>query len=206
MDKNSWHLTIRKYSGTGSPEEIGVRVRAGWLPLLRRHPGFQAYFAARIDGGGGVFAVAVFDAREAALAANTQALEWARAELTDLLTSPPEVTLARVERHHSASEAGGGSYLMVRRNRVLAPSSSQPPSLQEALVALTLRQPGFRHLYEGRDEAQEDQAVAVGVFTNRDTATAAHAQAVALMAKHREVWPTPAELPLAGEVLVQAIA
>jgi hypothetical protein len=68
-----------------------------------------------------------------------------------------------------------------------------------------LEQPGFRHLYTGRDEAQTDRSVAVSVFSNRDTATAAHAQVAALMAQHREVWPKPPRLVLAGEVLVATV-
>jgi hypothetical protein len=77
--------------------------------------------------------------------------------------------------------------------------------VQERLVPLTLEQPGFRHLYTGRDEAQSDRSVAVSVFTNRDTATAAYAQVAALMAQHRDVWPNPSRLILAGEVLVAAV-
>ncbi len=44
----------------------------------------------------------------------------------------------------------------------------------------------------------------MSVFTNRDTATAAHAQAVALMARHREVWPRPSRVLMRGEVLAGA--
>jgi hypothetical protein len=91
-------------------------------------------------------------------------------------------------------------------SKLIGPASSVLPAVQERLVPLTLAQPGFRHLYTGRDEAHPDRLVAVPIFTNRDTATAAHAQEVALMAQHRDVWLSPTRIILAGEVLVSAIA
>lgn len=204
MDEDWWHLAIRKYSGTGPPEEIGRRVREGLLPMLRQTPGFRAYYAARIDGGGGVFSVSVFDTREAMLATNAEALGWAGTTLADLLTGAPEVTTADVKVHLDATRPGHDSYIMVRMTEGLGPAKAVLPTVQERLVPLTLEQPGFRHLYTGRDDAQEDRSVAVSVFTNRDTATAAHAQVAALMARHRDLWPKPPRIVLAGEVLVAA--
>jgi hypothetical protein len=205
MDGAAWHLAIRTYRGTGPPEEIGRRVREGLLPILRQQPAFRAYYAARIDGGGGVFSVSVFDEREAMRAANTLVLDWARSELGDLLTSAPEVTTADVKVHLDAQRPGAEGYVIVRMTDGLGPTSAVLPTVQEQLVPLTLEQPGFRHLYTGRDEAQPDRSVAVSVFSNRDTATAAHAQVAALMAQHREVWPKPPRLVLAGEVLVATV-
>jgi quinol monooxygenase YgiN len=201
-----WYLTIRKYSGTGPPEEIGRRVREGLLPALRQEPGFRAYYAARFDGGGGVFSVSVFDDQDAMAAANGLALTWARSNLADLLVGVPEVTTADVKVHLDAQQPGWDAYVMVRMTDDLGPASSILPTIQEKLVPLTLAQPGFRHLYAGRDEARPDRSVTVSVFANRDTATAAHAQAVALMAQHRDIWPSPTRIVLAGEVLVSAIA
>jgi quinol monooxygenase YgiN len=201
-----WYLTIRKYSGTGAPEEIGRRAREGLLPILRQEPGFRAYYAARIDGGGGVFSVSVFDDREAMLAANARALDWARSSLADLPTGAFEVTTADVKVHLDTTRPGQDSYIMVRFTNGLGPVTGVLPTVQERLVPLTLEQPGFRHLYTGRDDAQPDRSIAVSVFTNRSTATAAHAQVVALMAKHRDVWPQPPKIVLAGEVLVAALA
>jgi hypothetical protein len=48
--------------------------------------------------------------------------------------------------------------------------------------------------------------VAVTIFTNRGTATAAHAQVAAMMAQHRDIWPTSPRVLLAGEVIVAALA
>jgi hypothetical protein len=158
-----------------------------------------------MDGGGGVFSVSVFDNREVMSAVNTRALDWARSELGDLLTSTPTVTTADVKVHLDAQRPGTDGYVMIRMTDGLGPASVVLPAVQERLVPLTLEQPGFRHLYTGRDEAQPDRSVAVSVFFNRDTATAAHAQVAALMAQHRDVWPNPPRIVLAGEVLVATV-
>jgi hypothetical protein len=48
MSNAWWYLTIRRYSGSGPPEEIGRRVREGLLLALRQQAGFRAFFAARL--------------------------------------------------------------------------------------------------------------------------------------------------------------
>ena len=206
MSDGSWHLTIRKYNASGPPEEIGRRVREGLLPLLSREPGFRAYYAARMDGGSGVFSVSVFADHNAMLVANERAMAWAGPNLGALLTRVPEVTTVEVKVHVDAPRQGHDSYLLVRMTDGLGPFSAVLPTVQERLVPLTLEQPGFRHLYSGRDEAQDDLSISVSVFSNRSTATAAHAQVAALMTQHRDLWPRPTRIMLAGEVLVAAVA
>ncbi len=204
MSGDSWYLTIRKYSASGPPEEIGRRVREGLLPVFTQDPDFRAYYAARMDGGSGVFAVSVFANRDAMLAANSYSKAWVVPNLGALLTAVPEVTTVAVTVHLDAAQQGHDSYVLVRVTGGLPPFSAVLPTVQESLVPLTLEQPGFRHLYSGRNEAQKDQAVGVSVFSNRSTATAAHAQVAALMARHRDLWPNPTRIVLSGEVLVGA--
>ena len=207
MDDDAyWHLTIRRYTGTGPPETIGDRVREGLLPTLRDEPGFRAYHAARLDGGGGVFSVTVFDDAEAMAAANARVMDWARGSLADLLSAPPEVTTADVRVYLGGERPGSDGYMLIRATEGLAATPEIMPAVQERLVPLTLEQPGFRRLYTGRDAARQDRAIAVSVFTNRDTATAAHSQVVAMMARHRDVWPLPSRMLMGGEVLASASA
>lgn len=201
-----WYLTIRRYSGTGAPEEIAQRVRDGLLPGLRQEPAFRAYYVARIDGGGGIFSVTVFDARDPLRAANERAIAWSAENLSGLVTGAPEVISADVKVHLDSDRPGGDSYVMVRVTEGLGPAAGTLPMVQERLVPLTLEQPGFRHLYTGRDEARPDRAVAVSVFSHRSTATAAHAQVAALMAQHRDIWPRSPEVLLKGEAVVAALA
>lgn len=206
MSNAWWYLTIRRYSGTGAPEEIAQRVREGLLPDLRQEPAFRAYYVARIDGGGGIFSVTVFDSREPLRVANQHAITWAAEALAGLVTGVPEVISADVKVHLDAERPGSDSYIMVRVTEGLGPAVAILPTVQERLVPLTLEQPGFRHLYTGRDEARPDRAVAVSVFTHRSTATAAHAQVAAMMAQHRDIWPRSPEVLLKGEVVIAALA
>lgn len=206
MSEALWYLTIRRFSGTGAPEDIAQRVREGLLPVLRQEPAFRAYYVARIDGGGGVFSATVFDDGATARRINEHVMAWARTNMADLLIGAPVVTRAGVTVHLDAERPGSDSYMMVRVTEGLGPAAGILPTVQETLVPLTLEQPGFRHLYTGRDEQQPDRSVAVSVFTNRSTATAAHAQVAALMAQRREIWPQSPKVLLAGEVIVAALA
>lgn len=206
MSDAVWYLTIRRYSGTGAPEEIAQRVRDGLLPTLRQEPAFRAYYVARIDGGGGVFSASLFDDRATARRINDYVLGWAGAHLSDLLTGAPVVTRATVTVHLDAERKGGESYMLVRATEGLGPAAGTLPAVQDKLVPLTLEQPGFRHLYTGRDEERPDRGIAVSIFTNRSTATAAHAQVAAMMARHRDIWPQSPQILLAGEVIVAALA
>ncbi|MBK1661044.1 hypothetical protein [Paracraurococcus ruber] len=206
MSDALWYLTIRRFSGTGAPEDIAQRVRDGLLPILRAEPGFRAYYVARIDGGGGIFSATIFDDQAAARRINDTVLHWAEANMADLLTGAPVVIRAGVSVHLDATKPGSDSYMLLRVTEGLGPSAGVLPTVQEKIVPLTLEQPGFRHLYTGRDEAQADRSVAVSVFSNRSTATAAHAQVAALMAQHRDIWPQSPKVVLAGEVIVSALA
>jgi len=205
VNENHWHLTIRRYAGTGPPEAIGERVRVGLLPTLELRPGFRAYLAARLDGGGGVFSVSVFDSVDAMEAANAQALHWANSALADLISAPPDITTASVRIYLGGDRPGSDGYVLIRETDGLGPTPQIMPVIQEQLVPLTLEQPGFRRLYTGRVSTQEDKAIAVSVFTNRDTAMAGHAQVAAMMAQHRDVWPNPSRVLMRGEVLASAV-
>jgi quinol monooxygenase YgiN len=207
MEDVWWHLTVRKYGSAGPPEEIGGRVERGVAPVLRAQPGFRAYLGARLDGGGGVFSVTVFEDRAALAAANERVRAWAGNNLRDLLPEPPEVITADVTVHRGAAEASGrDGYVSVRTTEGLGPPSRVLPEVQRLLVPLVTAQPGFRRFYAGRDEAAPDRSVAVYVFKDRDTTTAAQEQVAALMARHREVWPHPPRTLMAGQTLFAFVA
>ena len=95
MSDPQWYLTIRRYSGNGAPEEIAQRIREGLLPTLRREPSLRAYYVARIDGGGGIFSATLFDDQQTARRITNHVLDWAGANLADLLTGTPLITRAR---------------------------------------------------------------------------------------------------------------
>ncbi len=72
-------------------------------------------------------------------------------------------------------------------------------------MPLTLKQSGFRRLRTSRDTVRPDRAVAVSVFTNRDTAPASHAQVAAMMVRHRDVLPEPSPRRKGRQVLAGAV-
>jgi hypothetical protein len=60
------------------------------VPLLRRAPGFIAYYA--VDGGGGSMAtVSMFSTEAMALDSNQIAAAWLRENVADLQPEPPEI-------------------------------------------------------------------------------------------------------------------
>ncbi|WP_165838990.1 antibiotic biosynthesis monooxygenase [Roseicella frigidaeris] len=206
MSDALWTLTIRRFSSTGAPEEIAQRIRQGLLPSLRQAPGFRAYYVARVDGGGGIVSATIFEDEAAADRATEQVLAWTAANLADLVTGAPVVTRATLHLHFDAERPGLDSYMLVRMTEGLGPANGNLPVVQERLVPISAEQPGFRHLYIGRDRDQAGRGFAVSIFTNRSTATAAHAQVAAAMAQRRDLWPQSPQVLAAGEVIVAAVA
>ena len=90
------YATIRKYRNMRSVAEAARRAEAELVPVLKRVPGFRAYYI--IDCGEGVTAsISVFDGREGALASNEQAVAGVLEHLADGHDGqPPEVTVGRV--------------------------------------------------------------------------------------------------------------
>lgn len=88
------YVTIRSYAATGSVEEIVHQVEASILPMLKKHPGFHAYWAGRSEDG--VFSVSLFDTQANAEAAQDAVRGIVAANLTELLPQPPVVTRGEV--------------------------------------------------------------------------------------------------------------
>ncbi len=149
----------------------------------------------------------MFDDRAALVAASGRVTAWAAAHLQDLLVAPPETTFVEVRLRLAAElPSGRGTYVSIRETVGLGPQSGVLPAAQELILPLVAAQPGFRRYYAGRDEARPDRAVTVSVFSNRDTATAAHERVLATMAQRRDLWPNPARIVMRGEALIAVTA
>ena len=68
------YASIRRYR-TPQPEEVRRRVEVGFLPMLRKQPGFVSYTLVH-DGNGVMISVTVFQTREGAEDSNRLAAEW----------------------------------------------------------------------------------------------------------------------------------
>ncbi|THA86371.1 hypothetical protein [Streptomyces sp. A0592] len=89
------YAVIRRYEGVTDPGEAGRLVDEGFVPLLRRVPGFVAYYW--VDAGDGVMvSTSVFEDRAGADASVGRAADFVRENLAALLPNPPRVTAGRV--------------------------------------------------------------------------------------------------------------
>lgn len=84
------HISIRRYANVRSVGEVCRKIELSFVPLMRRSPGFIAYYA--VDGGGGAMAtVSVFSTEAMALESNQIAAVWLRENVADLQPEPPEI-------------------------------------------------------------------------------------------------------------------
>jgi hypothetical protein len=89
------YLVIRKFSRMRTVDEAVRRAESGIAQLMKQSPGFRGYYI--FDAGNGVAgSVTFFDDRESAAAANSKALAWIQASLSDLIDGDPEVICGEV--------------------------------------------------------------------------------------------------------------
>ena len=89
------YATVRRYEDVTDPAEAGRRVSEGFVPLIRRIPGFVAYYW--VDAGDGVMAsTSVFEDRRGAEASTEVAAKWVRENIASLLPHPPLMTAGEV--------------------------------------------------------------------------------------------------------------
>ena len=88
-------VVIRKYAAGARAGEVARRVGEGLVPVLRRLPGFRAYYCFVGEDGRPV-SVSIVESRAAAVVANERAREWVAANMADLLPNPPEVTMGEM--------------------------------------------------------------------------------------------------------------
>lgn len=89
------YAVMRRYEGVTDSAEAGRRVDEGFVPLLRRVPGFVAYYW--VDAGEGVMvSTSVFEDRSGAEESIERAADFVKDNLASLLPNPPQVTAGTV--------------------------------------------------------------------------------------------------------------
>ena len=89
-------VVIRRYAAAGArTDEVARRVAEGLVPVLKRQPGFRAYYCFVGEDGRPV-SVSVVGSRAAAVVANERTREWVAANMADLIPDPPEVTMGEM--------------------------------------------------------------------------------------------------------------
>ena len=88
------HISIRRYDKVVSVSEVCRKIETSFVPLIRKFPGFVAYYA--IDGGGGTMAtVSVFSTEAMALESNDTAAQWLQDNVADLQPEPPTIVAGK---------------------------------------------------------------------------------------------------------------
>ena len=87
--------TVRRYEGVTNTDEVGKRIREGFVPLISEHRGFVAYY--EVDAGDGVMSsTSVFEDQAAAEDSNALAADWVNANIAELVPNPPVITAGHV--------------------------------------------------------------------------------------------------------------
>jgi len=88
------HISIRRYDKVVSVSEVCRRIETSFVPLMRKFPGFIAYYA--VDGGGGTMAtVSVFSTEQMALESNETAAAWLQQNVADLQPVPATIVAGK---------------------------------------------------------------------------------------------------------------
>jgi heme-degrading monooxygenase HmoA len=201
-------VTIRRYDAGPTTDEIGRRVRDGLVPLLRKQPGFRAYYAFASDDGRPV-AVSVFDSRAAAMAANERARAWAAENASGLLPNPPEVMSG--EMQHGVvpprPQRGGVDevlHVTIRTYDGVASVDRVFLRTRSTLVPLIKGQAGLRSYCSFGSEQVHGRIVSVTAFDSAEAAAAANERVrEAIAAELSELLPKPPEV-MAGQTFVAA--
>lgn len=89
------YASIRRYEGAGKVDEITRLVKEDLLPILKKVPGFIAYYA--VDARYGVaVTITIFKDRGAAVQANKLAEKWVEENLASTFIKSPEVMSGQV--------------------------------------------------------------------------------------------------------------
>lgn len=96
------YAVIRNFPQMRNVEEAGRLAETGLAPILRRQPGFRAYYIVRFEGGGGG-SISLFDSADTAKAAHERSLAWIKENLANMVGgSAPVVTMGEVLAEVSA--------------------------------------------------------------------------------------------------------
>ncbi|MFZ1415377.1 MAG: hypothetical protein WAS73_12475 [Defluviicoccus sp.] len=90
------YVSVRCYRQVHSVSEVCRKIEESFVPLLRRTPGFIAYYA--VDGGGGAMAtVSIFSTEAMAIESNDKAATWLQANAAELQPEPPQIVAGKVK-------------------------------------------------------------------------------------------------------------
>jgi hypothetical protein len=90
------YVSVRRYDNVRSVSRVCGRIAESFVPLLKRMPGFIAYYA--VDGGNGTMAtVSVFSTEAMAHESSEVAGRWLKENVADLQPDPPTILAGKAE-------------------------------------------------------------------------------------------------------------
>lgn len=90
------YISVRRYNNVTSVGAVCRKIAESFVPLVKRSPGFIAYYA--VDGGGGTMAtVSIFSTERMATESNQVAADWLRENVADMQPEPPEIIAGKAE-------------------------------------------------------------------------------------------------------------
>jgi hypothetical protein len=94
------HIAIRRYGLlTREPiEKVLQGIREGFMPILKKEPGFLAYYALS-SGSGTITSISIFEHRAQAEKSSRMAEDWVGKNLTNTLPTSPEIISGEVGVH-----------------------------------------------------------------------------------------------------------
>jgi Antibiotic biosynthesis monooxygenase len=95
-EERDMYAAIRRYhTDPDSVDEIAGRVNEEFVDMINDMPGFVTYFVLN-TGQGEIGSVSVFEDQQSAEESNSQAEEWVRQNLSELLPTPPNFAAVQV--------------------------------------------------------------------------------------------------------------
>lgn len=90
------YVSVRRYDNVRSVSQVCGRIAESFVPLLKKTPGFIAYYA--VNGGGGTMAtVSVFSTERMAHESNELAAVWLKDNVAELQPDPPTILAGKAE-------------------------------------------------------------------------------------------------------------
>jgi len=84
-----WYTLIRRYTLSGSPDQVVQELNSGYLPLIRQADGFVSYAVVTSDNNT-VTTITTFESRAQQESAARAEADWVQQNLASLLPSPAE--------------------------------------------------------------------------------------------------------------------
>ena len=200
------YVTVRKYAYKAILiDGLVPSVRDGFVPLLRRTPGFRGYCAFASEDGH-VVSITIFADRPAAIRADDRVREGVVSSLRDLLPNPPEVAAGETLLHEVSKlqrDGGSGMFVTVRMYEGVGPREDVLPLVREHVFLTITGAPGFRGYYALLDERDASHGASVSLFDTRQHAIEANEWVVSVL-RDRRIAPNPPTIMVGQTVIVAA--